>query len=490
MTVDEAGIAGGPGGGVSDHGALTGLADDDHSQYHNDTRGDIRYYLKAAVDALVGARQAADADLTAIAGLSPSNDDILQRKAGAWAARTMAQLKADLALAKGDVGLGSVDNTADSAKPVSTAQQTALDLKAPLASPTFTGTVTVPNDSFAYAKFQNVSATDKLLGRSTAGAGDIEEIPLTAAGRALIDDADAAAQRTTLGLGNVDNTSDANKPVSTAQATADALKVDKAIFDANTILKADADDTPIALAVGASQVIGRKAAGGIVSMTMAELKAILALVAADLPAHATLHNAGGADALAIDAAAATGSLRTLGTTSTSAARGDSVPNASYRHLLDSSGSHIAARVAGTYGLGQGDPAAITGTGTLYPLNTIYIDQNDFPSVGGLAAKLRLRAVVHCNDVAPFTGTFVFGLHPITRPATSGGAGLVIYTIGAAVAGSTATLTNPAADSSNNVVGSDFAVPASGHYVVAFVTNATMAASSHVHISTQLQMRNA
>jgi hypothetical protein len=41
------------------------------------------------------------------------------------------------------VGLGSVNNTADSAKPVSTAQQTALDLKANLASPTFTGTMTV-----------------------------------------------------------------------------------------------------------------------------------------------------------------------------------------------------------------------------------------------------------------------------------------------------------------------------------------------------------
>jgi len=32
-------------------------------------------------------------------------------------------------LAKGDVGLGNVDNTADTAKPVSTAQQTALDAK-------------------------------------------------------------------------------------------------------------------------------------------------------------------------------------------------------------------------------------------------------------------------------------------------------------------------------------------------------------------------
>jgi hypothetical protein len=35
------------GGGASDHGALTGLADDDHTQYHNDARGDARYSLLA-----------------------------------------------------------------------------------------------------------------------------------------------------------------------------------------------------------------------------------------------------------------------------------------------------------------------------------------------------------------------------------------------------------------------------------------------------------
>lgn len=57
------------------------------------------------------------------------------------------------------------------------------------------------DDNVTYAKIQNVSATDKLLGRSSPGAGNIEEIPCTAAGRALIDDADASAQRTTLGLG-------------------------------------------------------------------------------------------------------------------------------------------------------------------------------------------------------------------------------------------------------------------------------------------------
>jgi hypothetical protein len=59
-------------------------------------------------------------------------------------------------------------------------------------------TADVDADAITYAKIQNVSATDKLLGRSTAGAGDVEEIACTAAGRALIDDADAAAQRVTL----------------------------------------------------------------------------------------------------------------------------------------------------------------------------------------------------------------------------------------------------------------------------------------------------
>ena len=49
------------------------------------------------------------------------------------------------ALTKSSVGLGNVDNTADADKPVSTATQTALDLKANLAGPTFTGTVTANN---------------------------------------------------------------------------------------------------------------------------------------------------------------------------------------------------------------------------------------------------------------------------------------------------------------------------------------------------------
>lgn len=63
-------------------------------------------------------KQPLDADLTAIAALTPSNDDFMQRKSGAWANRTIAQVKTDLAI-------NNVDNTSDVDKPVSTAQAAA-----------------------------------------------------------------------------------------------------------------------------------------------------------------------------------------------------------------------------------------------------------------------------------------------------------------------------------------------------------------------------
>ena len=60
------------------------------------------------------------------------------------------------ALTKSSVGLGNVDNTSDANKPVSTATQSALDLKADLAGPTFTGTVVLPSTT----SIGNVSATE------------------------------------------------------------------------------------------------------------------------------------------------------------------------------------------------------------------------------------------------------------------------------------------------------------------------------------------
>lgn len=82
-------LGGGGGGAVTSVNGATGVV------------------VLGAVD--VGA-QPTDVDLTAIAALAPTNDDLVQRKAGAWTNRTPAQVKTDLALAKADVGLGSVDN--------------------------------------------------------------------------------------------------------------------------------------------------------------------------------------------------------------------------------------------------------------------------------------------------------------------------------------------------------------------------------------------
>jgi hypothetical protein len=70
---------------------------------------------------------------------SPANGEVIQRVSGTWINRALSAL----GLTKSDVGLGSVDNTADTAKPVSTAQQTALDGKVDLAGDTMTGALSL-----------------------------------------------------------------------------------------------------------------------------------------------------------------------------------------------------------------------------------------------------------------------------------------------------------------------------------------------------------
>lgn len=122
-------------------------------------------------------------------------------------------------------------------------------------SGTGTFAATIANDAVTYAKIQNVSATDRLLGRATAGAGDVEELPLTAAGRALLDDADAAAQRTTLSLGNVENTA-----LSTWAGTANLTTL-------GTIGTGTWNATAITDAKIAAALTGKSYAGSTVTMT-------------------------------------------------------------------------------------------------------------------------------------------------------------------------------------------------------------------------------
>jgi trimeric autotransporter adhesin len=100
---------------------------------------------------------------------------------------------ADSSVTSGKIADGAITTAKIAAGAVTASQIAAGSLSgAGLASATVT-----------YDKLQNVSATDRLLGRTSAGAGSVEEISCTAAGRALLDDADAATQRATLGLGTI-----------------------------------------------------------------------------------------------------------------------------------------------------------------------------------------------------------------------------------------------------------------------------------------------
>jgi len=118
--------AGGAGGGVTDHGALTGLGDDDHPQY------------------TTAAEAAAAAPVQSVAG-----------RAGA------------VTLTQADVGLAAVDNTADADKPISTATATALAGKAATAH---THTAAQVADSTAVGR-SVLTAADAAAARTAIGAG-------------------------------------------------------------------------------------------------------------------------------------------------------------------------------------------------------------------------------------------------------------------------------------------------------------------------------
>jgi hypothetical protein len=107
-------------------------------------------------------------------------------------------------LDKTAVGLANVDNTSDVNKPVSTAQQTALNAK---------------QDTLVSA-----SNIKTLNGASLLGSGGLSVEPTITAGTTSQyfrgDKTFQTLDKSAVGLANVDNTSDANKPVSTATQTA------------------------------------------------------------------------------------------------------------------------------------------------------------------------------------------------------------------------------------------------------------------------------
>ena len=185
-------------------------------------------------------------------------------------------------ISKSNVGLGNVDNTSDANKPISIATQDALDLKADIESPTFTGVVSgITSAMVGLGNVNNTTDLNKPISTATQTAlnlkadktyvdsglstkvnnvtytNDINNLQTTIdnltsssdaaidlkADKAYVDDnldlkANIASPTFTgvvggitkgmVGLSNVDNTSDINKPISSATQSALDLTEKKA----------------------------------------------------------------------------------------------------------------------------------------------------------------------------------------------------------------------------------------------------------------------
>jgi uncharacterized protein (TIGR02145 family) len=184
-------------------------------------------------------------------------------------------------ITKSMVGLGNVDNTSDIAKPISSLMQAALDGKASLSSPGLTGTPTAPTPTLGNNSTQiattafvntaistiNTPDADAVTRGKIQLAGDLSgtaALPTIASGAITtnkianesITDSKVAngISKSKVGLNLVDNTSDIDKPISTATQIAIDGKVSsnsaitgstktKITYDSKGLVTAGADAT-------------------------------------------------------------------------------------------------------------------------------------------------------------------------------------------------------------------------------------------------------
>ena len=160
--------------------------------------------------------------------------DFTTESSGAAPVQSVAGRTGDVVVNQTDVGLPNVDNTSDSDKPVSTAQQAALDLKYDASNPSGFQTaaqVTALAQTLIDALVDSSPATLDTLNELAAAIGDDPNFAVTVANQIAgvqanldthINDlnnphATTAAQ---VGLGNVDNTSATKRLASKALRSA------------------------------------------------------------------------------------------------------------------------------------------------------------------------------------------------------------------------------------------------------------------------------
>lgn len=162
--------------------------------------------LAATLNAAIGGKQAGHANLAALSGVTGAADRVPYfTGAGAMALGTLTAYGRSLtaavdgAAARAALALATVANTGAYADLSGRPALAALALLATI------GTAQIDAKAVTYPKIQDVSATDRVLGRSSAGAGSIEEIAFTAAARTFAAATDSTGQRNAIGLGSVPN---------------------------------------------------------------------------------------------------------------------------------------------------------------------------------------------------------------------------------------------------------------------------------------------
>lgn len=219
--------AGGSGGGLANYytktesDTITNALDARITTLENGGGGGAdltNYYTKGETNTLLAAKQNTNSVLSGFIGLTPLNSDILQYKAGAWTNRTPNQLKLDLSI-------DNVDNTSDATKNAAAASLTNKDLTSGTNTfPTFNQSTT--GNAATATKLQTARTINGVSfdGSANITVADSTKVPTSRTVNAKALSANITLDKTDIGLANVDNTSDANKPISTATQTALDLK--------------------------------------------------------------------------------------------------------------------------------------------------------------------------------------------------------------------------------------------------------------------------
>lgn len=223
--------------------SLSGLAEGDVLWYSaTQGRFENRTLTAAGIEAF---GTAADSMAAHLAALDPHPQYTTPAEAAAAApVQSVAGKTGAVSLAKADVGLANVDNTSDADKPISTATQNALNLKLNSNDPSVTNAREWTAETVSQAEAEAGSATTRRAWTAERVFQAIAAWWNASAFKTKLDGIQEGAQVNTVnsvagkvgivtlvkgdvGLANVDNTSDLNKPISTATQNALNLKVSK-----------------------------------------------------------------------------------------------------------------------------------------------------------------------------------------------------------------------------------------------------------------------